>query len=144
MFRKSCPCCSTCPQVEIQPSTPRVLCQSCFDVCHWLCQCFLRVGSTGKASGTQPINECVTEHQADHHSKCREENSSTRASPRDPDARSSRMSQQIHQNLSTPHWHSEHPSAMITWFTHGIGNSLFETGEPTRILAQHRSLFQSV
>ncbi len=39
-----------------------LLCQSCIDVCHWLCQCFLQMGSTGKASGTQPMNECMTEH----------------------------------------------------------------------------------
>ena len=25
-----------------------VLCQACFDVCHWLCQCFLRWGALAK------------------------------------------------------------------------------------------------
>ncbi|RLT02055.1 MAG: hypothetical protein DWI22_21545 [Planctomycetota bacterium] len=38
------------------------LCQSCLNVCHWLCQCFLQLGSTGIASGAQSINECVTVH----------------------------------------------------------------------------------
>jgi hypothetical protein len=40
-----------------------VLCQSCIDVCHWLCLCFQQMVSTGKAGGTQLINECVTENQ---------------------------------------------------------------------------------
>ncbi len=36
--------------------------QFLFVVCHWLCQCLPQLGSTGKASGTQPLNECMTEH----------------------------------------------------------------------------------
>ena len=57
------------PQIEVwfvridYAAYVQVLCQSCIDVCHWLCQCFLQMGSTGKARGTQSINECMTESQ---------------------------------------------------------------------------------